>query len=403
MGFDYAAHARANAEAPRWTGFPAFNFVGGHNDEPSVPVDGLRAAADAVLAREGADLGTYFLKSGPLGFGPLREFIAGKQRRLAGMEIDPDEILVTSGSLQAMDLINAALAGPGDVVVMEESNYGGAYPKLERLGVSMEFVPVDDQGMDIDALEAVLDRLAAAGEKPRFIYTIPTVHNPTGTILPLDRRKRMVALAQKHGVPIFEDECYADLVWSGERPPSLWALDDQGLVVHCGSFSKNVAPALRVGYIAARWGLLSRILPLKTDAGSGALEQMVLAEWAARHFDDHLPALNKRLEAKLDNLIDALNESFGASVDFTRPPGGIFLWLRLPEGVSADRLAAVAGAEGVAVNPGPEWSKEDGADRWIRICFANPAPEVTRAGIAKLAAICQREFGVPEISGNVRR
>ena len=143
MSFNYATHAAAKAEAPRWTGFPEFNFVGGHNDEPSVPVDALRAAADAVLSREGSTLGTYFLQSGPLGYRPLREFIAAKQKKYAGMDVDPDEILVTSGSLQAMDLVNAALAGPGDTAILEVSNYGGAYPKLDRLGVKMQFVPVD--------------------------------------------------------------------------------------------------------------------------------------------------------------------------------------------------------------------------------------------------------------------
>ena len=402
MSFDYSTHAAAKAEAPRWTGFPKFNFVGGHNDEASVPVDALRAAADAVLSREGSTLGTYYLQSGPQGYRPLREYIAAKQKKYAGMVVDADEILVTSGSLHAMDLVNAALAGPGDTAILEESNYGGAYPKLDRLGVKMEFVPVDDQGMDMDALEATLKRLKGEGVTPKFIYTIPTVHNPTGTILPLERRKRMVALAHEYGVPIYEDECYADLVWAGERPPSLWALDDQDMVVHIGSFSKNIAPALRLGYIAAPWGLMSRILPLKTDAGTGALEQMVLAEALPKVFDDHLKLLNKTLEGKLDNLIDALNESFGTSVEFTRPPGGIFLWVKLPEGVDSSDLAAIAGKEGIAVNPGREWSKEAEAGRWIRICFANPSKETTREGIAALAAICRREFGVPEISGNVR-
>ncbi|MEL7464719.1 MAG: PLP-dependent aminotransferase family protein [Pseudomonadota bacterium] len=403
MSFDYATHAAAKAEAPRWGGFPKYNFVGGHNDEASVPVDALRAAADAVLKREGSTLGTYFLQSGPLGYRPLREYIAAKQKKYAGMDLDPDEILVTSGSLQAMDLVNAALAGPGDVAILEESNYGGAYPKLDRLGVKMEFVPVDEHGMDVDALEGLLRRLKAQSVTPKFIYTIPTVHNPTGTILPLERRKRLVALAHEFGAPIYEDECYADLVWAGERPPSLYALDDRDMVVHIGSFSKNIAPALRLGYIAAPWSLLSRIVPLKTDAGTGALEQMVMAECLPGIFDDHLNRLNGTLEAKLDNLIDAVNESFGSSVEFTRPPGGIFLWVKMPDGVDTTALAMAAMAEGVAVNPGREWSKEANAGQWIRICFANPSKETTREGIAKLADICHREFGVPEVSGNVKR
>ncbi|MEM7543948.1 MAG: PLP-dependent aminotransferase family protein [Pseudomonadota bacterium] len=403
MSFDFTPLAVPDAAAARWTGFPEFNFIGGHNDEASVPVTALRKALDDVLAREGSTLGTYYLQSGPLGYRPLREFLAAKQKKYAGMTCDPDEILITSGSLQAMDLVNHSLARSGDTVIVEQSNYGGTFPKLAKIGAKVETVPVGPNGMDLDALEATLARLKAAGVQAKFIYTIPTVHNPTGTIMPLEARKRFVALAQAYGTPIFEDECYADLVWSGSRPPSLHALDDQGLVIHIGSFSKNIAPALRVGYIAAPWGILSRMVALKSDAGSGALEQMALAEYCPTHFDDHLAALNRALEAKLDNLIDALTEQFGTSATFTRPPGGIFLWVRLPDPVDTTRLAEIAAAEGVALNPGREWSWGTDAGHWMRLCFANPAPETTRRGIEKLAAICHREFGIPAISANQPR
>lgn len=404
MSFDFSAFTRDDLppKAGRWTGFPEFNFVGGNNDESAVPVDALRAAADAVLAREGATLGTYGLHSGPLGYLPLRAFLAAKLKRAAGMDADPEEILLTSGSLQAIDLINAAMLAPGDTVIVEESNYGGVFPRLARAGAKMVVVPVDADGMDVGALEAALERLKAEGVTPKYIYTIPTVHNPTGTIMPLERRERFVAAARAYGVPIFEDECYSDLVWSGARPPALQALAPE-LTIHVGSFSKSIAPALRVGYIVAPWDMLSRILSVKFDAGSGALEQMVLAEFCAAHFDDHVAALNRRLEAKLDTLTGALDEHFGASVEYARPPGGIFLWVKLPEGVDSTRLAEVALQGGVAVNPGREWSKGADAGDWIRICYASPPAEVIRAGIARLADICHAEFGTPEIGANRRR
>ncbi|WP_340108367.1 PLP-dependent aminotransferase family protein [Pikeienuella sp. HZG-20] len=405
MSFDFSAFTRKDLPPPPppWTGFPEFNFVGGHNDEGSVPVEAFRAAADAVLKREGATLGTYFLQSGPLGYRPLREFLSAKLKRAAGIEADPDEIMLTSGSLQAIDLINAAMLEPGDAVIVEESNYGGVFPRLDRAGARIVTVPVDRDGMDIDALEAALERLKTEGVKPKYIYTIPTIHNPTGAIMPLERRQRMVALAARYGAPIFEDDCYADLIWSGERPPALHAVDREGLVIHVGSFSKSIAPALRVGFIVAPWDMLSRIQSVKHDAGSGALEQMVLAEYCAANFDDHVSALNRTLEAKLDALTNALDEHFGSSVEYERPPGGIFLWVKLPEGVESARLAEVALAAGVAVNPGRDWSKGADAGRRIRICFANPDAATINAGIARLADICHAEFGTPEIGGNRRR
>ncbi|PJK28899.1 PLP-dependent aminotransferase family protein [Minwuia thermotolerans] len=404
MTYDFSSVFRDDLPPPaqRFTGFPAFNFVGGHNAEEMVPVEAFRAAADAVLAREGETLGMYGLHSGPQGYGPLRRWLADKLKRYAAVDCGADDILLTSGSLQAIDLINDVLLEPGDTVVVEADNYGGVFPRLARCGAQPTPVALDADGMRMDALEATLDDLAARGVKPKYIYTIPTVQNPTGTILPLERRRRMLELAKAHDVPVFEDECYADLVWSGARPPALKALDDDGRVIHIGSFSKTIAPALRVGYIVAGWPILSRILSVKTDAGSGALEQMVLAEFCQKHFDGHLQRLNERLEAKLDNLTGALDAFFGTSVSYTRPPGGIFLWVRMPDGVDTTRLAEVAGQAGIAVNPGAEWSLAGDAGRWIRICFANPPEATTSAGIEALARVCHEEFGVPEISGNVR-
>lgn len=404
MTYDFSSVLRNGLPPPaqRFAGYPPYNFVGGHNAEDMVPVDAFREAADAVLAREGETLGMYGLHSGPQGYAPLREWLSAKLKRYAGIECGTEDILLTSGSLQAMDLINDVLLAPGDRVIIEADNYGGVFPRLARCGAEPVPVALDGEGMRMDALEAALDRLAADGAKPKYIYTIPTVQNPTGSILPLERRTRMLELAKAHDVPVFEDECYADLVWSGARPPALKALDDDGRVIHIGSFSKTVAPALRVGYIAAGWPILSRILSVKTDAGSGALEQMILAEFCQKHFDDHVKRLNARLEAKLDNLTAAVDAFFGTSVHYSRPPGGIFLWVRMPEGVDTSRLAQVAERAGISVNPGAEWSRADDATRWIRICFANPPEATTRAGVEALAKVCHEEFGVPEYSGNVR-
>lgn len=405
MSFDYTPLFPAHVPdaAARWTGFPEYNFVGGHIDDATVPVDELRAAIDRAMVKEGSNLATYYLQSGPQGYLPCREFVAKKLKKYGDIDATADDILLTSGSLQAMDLVNRLLLEAGDTVIVEESNYGGAFTKFKKLGVNMVAVPLDEHGMRMDALEAALDDLAAKGVKPKFIYAIITVHNPTGTILPLDRRHKMIDLSKKHGVPIFEDECYSDIVWSNERPPALRALDKDGMVIHCGTFSKTVGPALRVGYLTADWSVLGRLVAMKGDAGSGALEQMMLAEYCPDHFDTHVERCNAVLEGKLDALIDALDENFGASIQYRKPPGGIFLWVKLPDGVKTSELAVVAGAQGVAVNPGPEWSLGADSDDWIRICYANPPIETIRAGIGKLADICHAEFGVPEISGNVRR
>ena len=258
--------------------------------------------------------------------------------------------------------------------------------------------------MRIDALEEALAELKRKGVRPKFIYTIPTVQNPTGTILPEERRVALLKLADDYGVPIVEDDCYADLIWSGQRPPALYAMSKSENVIHIGSFSKSIAPALRVGFIVAPWAIMSRMLALKTDAGSGALEQMVLAEYCADAFRD------ARAGAARGAAQEARHADGGAE-RAVRHRGRVRRAARrhLPVG-----QAAGPGRYAEAVSKGAggrrrHQSRPGMVDRQahsksrMRLCFASPSQEEIREGIAMLAEICRKEFGVPERSANISR
>ncbi len=402
--FDLAPLLAPTAPAPaaKFMGFPKYNFIGGHNDADNVPVEALIEAATTVLRREGHTLATYGLNSGPQGYRPLREFLSRKLKSHASIDCTADEILMISGSTQALDLVNNLLVAKGDTVMIEQETYGSAINRLVKMGVNVIGIPLDDEGLSIDFLRDKLAELKTQGIVPKYIYTIPTVQNPTGGIMGEPRRKELLALAQQYGVMIFEDECYSDLIWSGKRPPSIYALAKGEGVIHIGSFSKSIAPALRVGYIVAKWEVISRIIPLKLDAGSGSLEQMVLAEFCTKHFDTHVPKLNKALHAKLQVLREALAEQFGTAAEFGDPAGGIYLWIKLPEVVDTQKLAVAAAAAGVALNPGPEWSvNKPYAKNRMRLCFANPDAQTIKEGVAVLAEVCRKEFGVPLRSANI--
>jgi 2-aminoadipate transaminase len=406
MAFDFAALVPAGSPPPavRWTGWAKYNFTFGNNDPEGLAVEDLKTATQAALSREGKRLSDYRLNSGPQGYKPLREFLVKKLKRDAGIECSADDITMVSGSLQALDLINSALTERGDTIICERDCYEGTLNRYSRRGINVVGIPLDQGGMRMDALEKALAELNAKGVRPKFIYTIPTVQNPTATVLDESRRKKLLELAEIYGVPIFEDDCYADLTWSGRRPPALYAMSKSQNVIHIGSFSKTIAPALRVGFVVAPWVLMSRLLPLKTDAGSGGLEQMVLAEYCEAHFADHVPELRKRFRAKLDTMVAALNEHFGTAAEFDYPPGGIFLWIKLPDTVDSMKLREAALAAGVQINPGPEWSIDKAYSKSrIRLCFASPTHEEIREGIALLAEICRKEFGVPTRSANVER
>src|SRR5215475_10858345 len=236
--FDFAPLFPPGLPAPsaRWTGLAQYSFVGGNNDSEQVPVDGLVEAVNAVLLREGRTLATYGLAHGPQGYLPLREFLVAKLKRDAGIACGVDDLLIVSGSLQALDLVNHTLLARGDTVIVEQESYQGSLSRLTRLGVNTIGIPLDGEGMRMDVLANTLADLKAKGIRPKYIYTIPTVQNPTGTILPESRRAEMLKLSQDYGVPIFEDDCYADLIWDGKRPPAIYAMAKSGGVIHIGSF-----------------------------------------------------------------------------------------------------------------------------------------------------------------------
>ncbi len=403
FGYSHLFTSNLPPAAPRFGGFPPFYFVGGNNDPEQIPAAALATAADTVIRREGHRLAIYNLGLGPQGYPPLCEFVADKLTRHRGIKATAADVLITTGSGQGIDLVSALLVQPGDTVLIEEFCYAGAITRFRKLGANVLPVRLDDDGIKVDALAATLAELKAKGITPKFLYTIPTIQNPTGSILPLDRRHAILALAKQYGMPIFEDECYADLIWSGGAPDAFYGLaPDQ--VIHIGSFSKSLAPALRVGYAVADWSVLSRLIAGKTDGGTGALDQMVIAEYFTHHFDDHIAALSKVLEDKLDCMIGAVEREFGSTVHMVRPKGGIFLWLKLPDTVDVTTLVKPAAAAGLVFNPGPEWACNGGeAKPFLRLCFAMPSKATIEAGVAALAKVCHEVTGIPEFGDNQKR
>jgi len=382
-----------------WTPAPQYSFVGGNNDAASIPFAGLSEALVTALRREGDKLATYNLGGSPLGYEPLREFITAELGARAGMSTDPDQVLIVSGSLQALDLVNQAMLSPGDTVVIEMATYGGMASRLAALGVNYVGVQLDDHGIDVDHLRELFTQLADEGRSPRYLYTIPTVQNPTGSVLPLDRRRAILDLCREFGVPIFEDECYADLLWGCERPPSFRALDQAdagrgeggGQVIYCGSFSKSIAPALRVGYVIADEAVVRQLVALKTDAGTGALEQLALGEYCPTNFVPHVEQLIAALRAKCDAMVNAVASSFGDEVRNVAPMGGIYTWLTFPDGTDTDSFHAAAAAEGIEFNPGAGWSADPAwGQRSLRLCFGAPTVEAIEAGVPKLADVWRR-------------
>ena len=389
---DYSILFNKNLPSPsgRWQGHPKYNFVGGHSDPDLVPMDEFIESAANVFKGDPRNIAMYNFEGGPQGILSLRNFLVGKLATERGIQITADEILITSGSGQGIELINEILLDEGDTVIVESFTFAGALSYLKRRGVNFVGVNVDENGIQMDHLKEILEDLKTNGIRPKYIYTIPTLQNPTGTVMTMERRYQLLSLSEEYEVPIFEDECYADLIFEGEYEKAIRALDDSNRVLHIGSFSKSLGPGLRLGYVVASWDVMSRLISRKSDAGTGVMDQMIVGDYFSNHYGEHIDHMRNALKRKCDVLSAALREHFGPLVDFKEPRGGMYLWVKLPSGIDSRNLVQAALEEGIAYNPGPDWSADpDAAANYIRLCFALPSENEIREGIEKLAKVFQ--------------
>ena len=389
---DYSTLFNKNLPSPsgKWQGHPKYNFIGGHSDPDLVPMNEFIESAVNVFKGDPRNIAMYNFEGGPQGILSLRNFLVSKLSAERGIDITSEEILITSGSGQAIELINEILLDEGDTVIVESFTFSGALSYLRRRGVNFVGVVLDENGIRMDQLENILADLKVKGIRPKYIYTIPTLQNPTGTVMTMERRHRLLDLSEEYGVPIFEDECYADLIFEGEYEKAIKGLDDSNRVLHIGSFSKSLGPGLRLGYVVASWDVMSRLISRKTDAGTGVMDQMIVGDYFSKHYDEHIQDMRGALKRKCNVLSAALREHFGPLVDFEEPRGGMYLWVKLPPGIDSRDLVQTALEEGIAYNPGPDWSANpDAAANYIRLCFALPSEQEIWEGIEKLAKVFQ--------------
>lgn len=387
---DYSTLFNKDLSSPsgKWQGHPKYNFIGGHSDPDLVPMDSFIESATNVFKGDARNIAMYNFDGGPQGVLSLRSFLVEKLATERGIHVTTEEILITSGSGQGIELINEILLDEGDTVIVESFTFAGALSNLRRRGVNFVGVDVDESGIQMDHLKDILDHLKTNGIRPKYIYTIPTLQNPTGTVMTMERRYQLIKLSEEYEVPIFEDECYADLIFEGECEKAIRSLDDSNRVLHIGSFSKSLGPGLRLGYVVASWDVMSRLISRKSDAGTGVMDQMIVGDYFSNHYDEHILDMRSALKRKCDVLSAALREHFGPLVDFEEPRGGMYLWVKLPSGIDSRDMVQAALEEGVAYNPGPDWSADpDAAANYIRLCFALPSENEIREGIEKLAKV----------------
>ena len=365
------------------------SFAGGFPDSAMFDVDGIREASNAALAK---DPGAALQYGATEGFNPLREQLAQFMAQKGAKDVAPDQLIVTTGSQQALDLLGKTLISPGDKVIVEGPTFLATIQCFRLYGAELVSAPIDGNGVQTDKLEQLI-----AEHKPKFVYLIPTFGNPSGAMLSAERRKRVLELAVEHNTIIVEDDPYGDLYFGEAPPPSLLAMSPQvpgsrELLVHCGSLSKVLSPGLRVGWMIGPTELLAKATMCKqfSDAHTSTFAQATAAEYLkAGRMPATLDKVRSVYAQRARTLGDALRRELGDAVSFVQPQGGLFVWARLTGagGKVADGndYAKRAIEQGVAFVPGAPFFCAHPDHATFRLSFATAPEDKIVEGVSRLA------------------
>lgn len=360
------------------------SFAGGLPAPELFPVEHIRAAAERVLGECGAKAFQYGVSEG---IAPLREQIAAEMSR-RNVACTTDDLLITTGSQQALDLLGKVFIDPGDVILTETPTYMAAIQAFQCFQADFQPVATDEQGVIPEAVE----ELASRG-KVRFLYVIPNFQNPTGRTLSLERRKQLAEIAARRSLLIVEDDPYGRLRYRGEHLPPIKSFDESGRVIYLSTFSKTVAPGFRTGWIVASGPMRDKLVIAKqaADLHTSSFDQLVLDRYL-RDFDNrrHVERVCAAYGERYAVMDEALRRHMPEGFSWTRPEGGMFLWVSGPRTMDAMTVLAEAIDAGVAFVPGADFFPCGGGENHMRLNFSNAGPEVIRDGIARLAAICVR-------------
>src|SRR5579884_1778700 len=383
--------ARALREDGRPIDGALISFARARGDSRPFPVEEFRRTLGAVVEHDRPGCLEYEHAEG---YPPLRDAVARYLRQL-GVDASADDVVITAGAQQAIDLLARVLVRPGDTVAIEEPTYPGALDAFETAGAWLVPVPLDREGMRVDVLRGAIEGGA------RLVYTVPTFHNPTGAVMSAQRRHELVALAQQLGVPVIEDDYLREVRFGSPIPPPLAAFDQHGDVVHVGSFSKSLLPTLRLGYVVVRGPLREQLVALKrvADAGSSALLQRALHSFLQsgvlhRHWK-RASRLYRRRQAAM---VAAMRRHFPAGARWTAAGGGVLMWVRVPDGVSVDALWEEAIAHGVGFAPGSAFFVEPADQPFIRLNFAALDDEQIERGVATIGRLMAQRLAARPIA-----
>ena len=354
-------------------------------DPTLLPIVAVADAMADALSRRGGDALNYGYSAGP---GPLLEWLRARHGRIDGNAPAADEIMTTAGNSNGLDLLLTLFAQPGEVVLVESPSYHLGVAIIRDHPVEVVMVPVDEGGLVIAAVEQAIDAATRAGKRVAAIYTVPTFHNPTGVCLAPERRAALVTLAERRAILVIEDDVYRELSYDGEAPHSLASSAPAGVVARLGSFSKSLAPGLRLGWLTADRKLIARVVAsglLDSSGGHSQLSAVAVSSLClSGAFDPQVERYRAAYRERRDALLAGFAKHLPAGSSWTTPAGGFFSWVTLPEGIDTGRLQPLAESHGVTYTPGARSLGIDGPSRSLRAAFCLYPPGELREGARRL-------------------
>ncbi|CAN5549515.1 PLP-dependent aminotransferase family protein [soil metagenome] len=365
------------------------SLIYGYPDAESLPAAAVAESTSRVMERDGKWALQYGRSQGVL---PMVDALIEKLARDQGLKPTRDEVLITAGGSQAVALALDLFVDSGDTVVVEAPSWMGFLWALRNVGGSAVPVPVDNEGMNLDELETTLGRLRADGVTPKLIYVIPNFQNPSGVSMSIERRKRLIEIANRYGTMIFEDDAYHDLRYSGERLPTIYSLDNSGSTMYTATLSKIMGAGMRIGWLIATPDIIGRMAALKVDGSTNVFGSYVAADWMQDKLAPHIEELKQIYSGRRDAMLESLERHMPEGTTWTKPDGGFFVWVTVPEGIDMTELLPHARERGVEYLAGSTCFAGNTGHNTLRLAFSFATEPQIEEGIRILGEIVGGEL-----------
>ena len=369
-----------------------YDFAIAYPDPDSLPLEELSESIRSSLLEHGRNLAVY---PDPLGHEPLRQFISTKIKKTRNIDVDPNQILLTNGSLEAIRIVANLMIDPGDIILTEDYTYRGTLDIFRQSQALTIGIECDSEGMIPENLDKKIQLIKKQNKIIKLVYTIPSFQNPQGQLMGTERRLAILDITKKHGIPILEDDCYVDLAFDQTPDNAIFSLDTHNSTLYLGSYSKIIAPGIRLGFLVAHQDVIRKSMVVKSGGGYNELIASAINSFSRSHLEKHIIKINKKLKTKRDTMLTSLSENLSGIGSWNKPKGGLYLWLKMPDSINLEQMQSLAFNANIGYLSGNNFAADQNSGKnFARLCFGYNTPEEINLGISQLTKVLENEYNI---------